>query len=168
MPKSLKPLLLGSAPSRDGIIQVIAKFYGGASITLHDTPEGTLDVHNANGLIPSTRVSIVGGRYLFEQRPPKLVIDLVLPKFKLTAKVDDPPHRQTIMAETTITNPHGVKIRVRCVSNRAETVFWASASYIDEQGRAGLRASATIRTGSRAKALGWIVAIKSGNVKIED
>lgn len=168
MPKSSKPLLLGSAPSREGIIQVITKFYCGASITLHDTPEGTLDVHNANGLIPSTRVSIARGRYLFEQRPPKLVIDLVLPKFTLAAPDNDPPHRQTIMAETTITNPHGVKIRVRCVANHAETVFWASASYINAEGRADLRASATIRTGSRAKALGWIVAIKSGNVKIED
>lgn len=56
-----KYTLMGSSPTRDGIIKLISKFYMGSTIHL----EGE-DVHNRKGKIEGVRVIEKGKRFRFE------------------------------------------------------------------------------------------------------
>ena len=87
---------------------------------------------------------------------------LVLPRFALFARVDDPPHRHHEIAECVITNEHGVTMRVALVSNWPRTKWWVSAVYANEP----VRASNTLTTTSAKRAAEWEAAVRTGRVRI--
>lgn len=88
--------------------------------------------------------------------------DLVLPRFALFARVDDPPHRKHTIAECEIVNEHGVALKVTLASNWPRTKWWVSAVYAD----APSRASATLVTTSAKRAAEWEAAVRAGRVRI--
>jgi hypothetical protein len=90
--------------------------------------------------------------------------ELVLPVFSLFGPDNDPPRRQKTVAESVITNEHGVQQRVTLVTNHPGTRWWVSAVYVN----GWARASGTLSTGSRTKAEAWGAAIRAGRVRIEE
>lgn len=60
-----KPTLLASSPTLDGITKIVARFYGGSTITLEDLSDGLWEIHNRNGSIDGVSVELAKGRYRF-------------------------------------------------------------------------------------------------------
>lgn len=91
---------------------------------------------------------------------------ITLPKVSLLDPMADPPHRHKVLAERVITNEHGARVRIRCITNWPETRWWLTAGYVERDGGVHYRASNGMTTGSSTKAEAWKAALAHGEVKI--
>jgi len=64
-----KGKLLASAPSLDGIKEMIGKYWYSKEIVLQKTSDDTWSVANGKGLQKGYKVVLKGGRYRFEEVP---------------------------------------------------------------------------------------------------
>lgn len=88
---------------------------------------------------------------------------LLLPPWEYAHRQSDPPNRRLVVARHVSPAQQGrAAIRFEVATNRAETMWWAYASFVG-----GSRASNTLRTTSREKGEHWAEHVRAGNVTIQ-
>ncbi len=100
---------------------------------------------------------------------------IAIPKFSLFGKRNDQPHNAHTLEVRDWPNEHGTLIRYEVRENRRGTAWWLYAlypgkgKYPHEAGyESSFRASATMRTTSRITASEWVLAVRKGEVAVDD